>query len=171
MFADQFECENGFESQIVVRELGRKFVFHQKLEENYFHRNHCVAVADTVPAAGGEGNVAAWMTLGDVLRQEVVGVEQIRFLAPDVSLTVQRVNVENESRAFGNHETLVDLKVLHRLAENHRANWRNPQGLLNDAFHVLKFSERLGCDFVVRAEHFADFLEQLVLDVLMLSQK
>lgn len=84
---------------------------------------------------------------------------------------MQSINVENESRAFGNDESLVDLEVFHRLAENHRANWRNPQGLLNDALHVLKFPERLRRDFVVDAKNLADLLEQLVLDVLVLGQK
>lgn len=128
-------------------------------------------MADAVSPAGGEGNVAAGMALGDVFRQEVVGIEQVRLVTPDVSLTVKRVNVQNESRAFGNHETLVNLEVFHRFTENHRTNWCNPQGLLNDTLHILKFSKRFRCYFIVRGVYFADFLEQGVLDVLMLSQK
>lgn len=128
-------------------------------------------MADTVSPAGGEGNVAAGMSLGDVFWQKVVGIEEVGLVAPDVSLTVQRVDVQNESRAFGNHETVVNFEVFHRLTENHRANWCNSQGFLNDAIHILEFSKRLRCDFIVRAVHFADFFEQLVLDVLMLCQK
>lgn len=128
-------------------------------------------MSDTISATGGEGNVAAGMAFGHVFWQEVVGIELVCLCAPDVPLTVQRVNVQNKCRAFGYHETLVDLEVFHRLTENHRTNWRNSQTFFNDAIHVLKFSERLRCDFVVRAVHFGDFLEQLVLDVLMLGQK
>jgi hypothetical protein len=171
MIADEFECENGFESQIVVEQVGLELVLLQKLQQDDFHRYHGIPVADTVSSSSRERNVAARVSFGNIFGQKVVWIEEIGFLAPNISPSMERVDVEDESCTFWYHETLLDLEVLHGFSENNRTDRCDSQSLLDDTFHVLKFAERLERNFIICRVHFVNLLDESVLNVLMLRQK
>lgn len=53
-----------------------------------------VELTNAVALAAGERQKAVRVSLLDVLGQEVVGIEHLRVLAPDVGSTVQRVEID-----------------------------------------------------------------------------
>lgn len=74
-------------------------------------------MSDAVPSACGEWNVAAWMAFSDFFRQEVVGVELIGFLAPNVFLSVKSEYIEDNCHSLWNN--------LSRFCENRNINTIN----------------------------------------------
>lgn len=128
-------------------------------------------MTDTVSSARRERNVTARMAFRNILWQEVVRIEKVSLGSPDVFPSMQRVNVEYERRALGNHKALLDLEIFHRLSEDDRSDRCNSKRLFNDSLHVLQLPKRLKSDFVIGRVHFIDFLDESILHVLMLRQK
>lgn len=50
MLAYQFQCQHSFESELIVFELCGELVLLQQYEQNDFHRNHRIPVANAVSA-------------------------------------------------------------------------------------------------------------------------
>lgn len=111
------------------------------------------------------------MTFGNIFRQKVIGIEHVGFVAPNVPLTMERVNVEHEKRPLRYDLSRFYFEVFHGFSEDYWSNGCNSQRLFNDSLHILKLSKRLGCNFIVFSEHLVYLLDKPVLNVLMLRQK
>lgn len=172
MLTAQFQCEHGFESYIFVFYVGRKFVSFQQFEENNFHGNHCVAVADTIASARRKRNKTAGMTFCDIFWQKIVGIKNLSFFTPNVFAAMQCEYVQNECGSLWYNKTLLQLKIGHCLTKNDGSHRRNSQSLFNHTLHILQLIKRFTCYFVVvRSENFVDFLDETILNVLMLRKK
>jgi hypothetical protein len=125
----QRRCDS--DAQLLERQTRVGFKVPEEVDDENFHENHRVLVADAHSFAAGEWREGVRVDFCHFLRFEAGWLEGFGIVAPDVLVSVEEKYWHGQNGALGDGIGL-EVNFGCRLAKNHWCHWKQPHGLLDD---------------------------------------